>query len=139
MYELDFTRLVFGFLVSMGGGAVVLWLLIDRLAWPYVTQGHTSGGKSARSLSVPLGICERASYTAAILMGAPAWISVWLAIKVAAQWSRWNGEERATFNIFLIGNLISIFFGVLGAWIALGRSPVLSPEWLSSATNLSEP
>jgi hypothetical protein len=75
---------------------------------------------------MPLGICERISYTGALLLGVPGWIGVWLAVKVAAQWQRWTGQERATFNVFLIGNLLSIFFSVLGAWIAAGRITSLS-------------
>ena len=123
---LDGVRVIVGFLVSMFGGAVVLWLLIDCLAWPYIAKGLKNNiGKPQRVLTLPLGICERASYTAAILLGAPGWIGVWLAIKVAAQWHRWQGEERATYNVFLIGNILSIFFGILGAWIALGRVPNL--------------
>jgi len=118
--QLNPIRIIIGFLVSTGGGAVVLWCLIDLLAWPYIAKGLKGSGKPARTLTIPLGICERASYTAAILLGVPTWIGVWLAIKVAAQWNRWQAEERATFNVFLVGNLLSIFFGLLGAWIALG-------------------
>jgi hypothetical protein len=125
---LDPARVIIGFLVSTGGGAVVLWLLIDRLAWPYVAKGLKGGAKPARTLTLPLGICERASYTAALLLGAPTWIGVWLAIKVAAQWQRWQAEERATYNVFLIGNILSIFFGLLGAWIALRKLPMLGGQ-----------
>lgn len=121
---LDPAQVIIGFLVSTGGGAVVLWVLIDLLAWPYIAKDLDSG-KPKRTLTIPLGICERTSYTAAILLGVPTWIGVWLAIKVAAQWRRWQGEERATYNVFLIGNILSIFFGLVGAWIALGRIPSL--------------
>jgi len=125
--SLDPIRVLIGFLVSSVGGAIVLWVLVDRAAWPYLAKGGVSG-KPKRILTVPLGICERASYTAAILLGAPTWIGVWLAIKVAARWHRWQGEERATYNVFLIGNILSIFFGLVGAWIALGRIPWLGAE-----------
>ena len=125
--SLDPIRVLIGFLVSSVGGAIVLWVLVDRVAWPYLAKGGVSG-KPKRTLTVSLGICERVSYTAAILLGAPTWIGVWLAIKVAAQWHRWQGEERATYNVFLIGNILSIFFGLVGAWIALGRIPWLGAE-----------
>jgi hypothetical protein len=121
-------RVTLGFIVSTLGGAAVLWLLIDQLAWPYVVKGLDGKGKSPRSLTLPLGVCERASYTAAILLGAPSWIGVWLAIKVAAQWTRWQGDERATYNVFLIGNILSIIFGFVGAWIALGKVPMLGGQ-----------
>jgi hypothetical protein len=122
--SLDANRVVIGFLVSSLGGAIVLWLLIDKCAWPYLEK-HGVSKKGKGALTLPLGICERVSYTAAFLLGIPTWIGVWLAIKVAAQWNRWTDEERATYNVFLIGNLLSIVFGFLGAWIALGQLPKL--------------
>lgn len=125
---LDPARVIIGFLVSTAGGAVALWVLIDLLAWPYIAKGLNGTGKPGRVLTVPLGVCERASYTAAILLGAPTWIGLWLAIKVAAQWDRRQGKERATYNVFLIGNILSIFFGLIGAWIALGKIPVLGGQ-----------
>ena len=123
---LDPIRVVIGFLVSALGGAAVLWVLIDKLAWPYLGRDGIPG-KPTRTLTLPLGICERVSCTAVFLLGVPAWIGVWLAIKVAAQWQRWTGVERATYNVFLIGNLLSIFFGFIGAWLALGKLPPLPP------------
>ena len=123
--SLETARVLIGFLVSSVAGAMVLWVLIDRLAWAYLGR-HKVRGKPKAVLTLPLGICERVGYTAAFLLGTPTWIGVWLAIKVAAQWERWKGEERATYNVFLIGNLLSIFFGFLGAWIALGQLPKLA-------------
>ena len=118
-------RVVTGFAVSAFVGAIVLWLVIDVLAWSYVAKDLKEGPKPRRTLTVPLGIVERIAYTGAIMLGAWAWIGVWLAVKVAAQWKRWEGDDRALYNVFLIGNLLSIFFGVLGAWVALGRIPAL--------------
>ncbi len=123
--SLDARRVVIGFFVSSLVGAIVLWFLIEKCAWPYIEkQGVSKKGKGA--LTIPLGICERVSYTAAFLLGNPTWIGVWLAIKVAAQWNRWLDENRVTYNVFLIGNLISIFFGYFGAWIALGQLPKIT-------------
>jgi hypothetical protein len=57
-------------------------------------------------------------------MGYPGFIAVWLGLKVVPQWKRWNentkmaGKElegRAVFNIFLIGNGLSVVFAGLGA------------------------
>jgi hypothetical protein len=133
MNTLDLTtlhpmRVAIGFLFSTGGGALVLWFLIERLAWPYVAKSLGGKGKPERTLTLYLGICERASYTAAIMLGASTWIGVWLAVKVAAQWKRWQGEERALYNVFLIGNILSIFFGLVGACIALGKIPLLGSK-----------
>ena len=56
---------------------------------------------------------------------------MWLALKVAGQWARWTTIDpsakthgRAIFNIFLIGNAVSIGYGVVGAllinWLQAG-------------------
>jgi len=119
----DICRIVFGFFVSTFGGAFVLWLLIDKVAWPYLSKKQNIPGKPIGTLTLSLGIVERILYTTALIIGAPEWIAVWLAMKVAVTWSRWQGKERATYNVFLIGNAISVMFGLIGAWIALGKLP----------------
>ncbi len=80
--------LVIGFLVSTVGGAFVLWLLITKLTWGYVSKHHRGDGtkSTGHSLTLPLGIVERGLYTAAILFGFSEWIAVWLALKVAVGW-----------------------------------------------------
>jgi hypothetical protein len=120
---MDIHRIIFGFFVSTFGGAFVLWLLIDKVAWPYIAKKHNIPAKASDVLTLPLGIVERTLYTAALIIGAPEWIAVWLAMKVAVVWSRWQGEERVTYNVFLIGNALSVMFGLIGAWIALGQLP----------------
>ena len=129
--SLDPWQVLVGFVVSSLGGGLALWLLVERLAWGHLAK-HGVSPKPSGLLTVPLGICERASYTAAFLLGVPAWVGVWLALKVAAKWKRWQGEERGTYNVFLIGNLLSIAFGLFGAWIAAGQIRGLAggkPAW----------
>ena len=115
-------QVVLGFVVSTLGGAFVLWLLIDMAAWSYLTKKTKTERKYA-TLTLPLGIVERGLYTTSLIIGAPEWIAVWLAVKVAVTWGRWQGEQRGTYNLFLIGNALSIAFGLIGAWIALGHLP----------------
>ena len=120
---MEIWRIGFGFFVSTLGGAFVLWLLIDKAAWSYLSRNQNIRRKPPGTLTLPLGIVERGLYTVAVIIGAPEWIAVWLAVKVAVAWSRWQGEERATYNVFLIGNALSVMFGFIGAWIALGHLP----------------
>ncbi len=82
-------------------------------------------GKVPGSLTLPLGIVERASYTAAFILGTPEWIAVWLAMKVAVGWSAAQERKSPSDNLYLIGNALSIMFGLIGAWIALGQLPSL--------------
>ena len=66
-------------------------------------------------------------------MAKPEFIGVWLALKVAGQWQQWSEDKpyreggptivgRQLFNIFLIGNALSITYAVVGAqaigWLA---------------------
>lgn len=118
-------RAVFGFFVSTIGGTIVLWLLIDKAAWPYISKKHDIQGKVPGSLTLPLGIVERTSYTAALILGAPEWIAVWLAMKVAVGWRAQQERKSPSDNLYLIGNALSIMFGLIGACIALGQLPSL--------------
>jgi len=80
-----------------------------------------------------LGCVERALYTVSFQLGKPEFIGVWLVLKVAAQWKRWGEDKeygghiiagRAIYNIFLIGNALSIGYAVTGAKLiewCLGR------------------
>jgi hypothetical protein len=112
-------------LISSIGGALVLWLLIDKIAWGYLARVGGIKPKGKRVLTLPLGILERILYTGVFILGTPSWVAVWLGVKVAVQWDRWKGEDRATYNVFLIGNAMSIIFGFIGAWIALCECPEL--------------
>ena len=117
-------QVVLGFLVSTLGGALILWLLIEMAGWSYLTKKTQTERKHA-ALTVPLGIVERGLYTASLIIGAPEWIAVWLAAKVAVRWGGWQVKDRGAYNLFLIGNALSITFGLVGAWIALGHFPSL--------------
>ena len=119
--------LVTGYLVSSLGGALLLWLLIDRLAWGYLAK-HGIPKKEAGILTLPMGIVERSLYTTAILLNQPGFIAIWLALKVASQWTRWQDKERGTYNVFLIGNGLSLMIAFTGAWIALGSIPLMGSQ-----------
>jgi len=112
-------RIILGFSVSVLGGALFLWAVIEKAAWWYVKSKNRVQAKPPASLTVWLGIIERASFTFALMVGAPEWIAIWLAVKIAAV----RREGPSHYNIFLIGNVLSIAFGVLGAYIALGHLP----------------
>jgi hypothetical protein len=45
--------------------------------------------------------------------------AVWLALKVAVAWSRWQEKEtRGLYNLSFIGNALSLIFEFIGAWIS---------------------
>ena len=116
-------QVILGFLVSTVGGALALWLLIEKLGWNHLKK-YGIERKPSGTLTGILGIVERLLYTTSLMIGVPQWIAVWLALKVAVAWSRWQEKEtRGLYNLFLIGNALSLIFGFIGAWIALGSAP----------------
>jgi len=109
------------------------------------------GGLSARFAGpwhpAAIGYIERSLFTSAWLAGRPEFAAVWLALKVAGQWGRWQGDidrgriyvpGRAVYNLLLIGSGLSLMFAFAGgilidrianrAWIdavAVATGPVL--------------
>ncbi|MFZ3332621.1 MAG: hypothetical protein WA197_18435 [Candidatus Acidiferrales bacterium] len=116
-------RFIGGFAISIGGGQIVIWPLMKLLRWYSKAPQHISL-KNQRGLSWVTGIVEEGLYTSALIVGAYQWIGIWLAMKVAA---RWKSEEKVDSNlhIWLIGSGLSVLFGFLGAWFALGKLPCL--------------
>jgi len=118
---MDPNHILYGYLFSTVIGAIFIWLLIDLWAWWYVQKGETfSIPKKKRLLILCVGVVERILFTSSVLIGAQAFIPLWIAIKVAPHWDRWKGDERVIYNVFLLGNALSVIFGIIGAWIALG-------------------
>jgi hypothetical protein len=83
-------------------------------------------------LPATVGALERILYFFAFLMGKPEFIAVWLALKVAGQWSQWSEQKiqlekkwlsgRAIFQVFLIGNALSIIVAVAIAYAVIYAS-----------------
>jgi hypothetical protein len=77
---------------------------------------------------------EGVLYVACLELGQSHLIGIWLVLKVAGHWKRWmdDGDEgkeqpdgRSVFNIFLIGNALSILYSFVGfkliGWVAEGE------------------
>ena len=114
-----------GFAVSVLVGHIFLWLLVEKFLWPYTARQH---GFEVRptSLSGVVGMVERLLYTSALVVGAKEWIGVWLAIKVVARWQTSEDAKKmpGSDNIWLVGTGLSVLFGFIGAWVALGKLPI---------------
>lgn len=120
-------RVTSGFVVSMFVGHLVLWLLVDKVLWRRI------GGKPHEPGDVPpltalVGITERALYSASLLLGAPQWIGIWLALKVAVGWHSSSKRQSPSDNLWLIGTALSLAIAFVGAWIAGGKLPVLNSK-----------
>ncbi len=70
-----------------------------------------------------LGYVERTLYTLSWHVGAPQFIVVWLGLKTAVQWHRWQqaGGQlpgRHVYNVFLVGSALSLLYASGGAAVA---------------------
>ncbi|MCH8273978.1 MAG: hypothetical protein IH851_04240 [Armatimonadetes bacterium] len=116
-----------GFFVAIFVGALVLWLVIDRWAWPAIADRQL-GIKRHAGLTLAMGMVERGLYTTALLSGMPNLIYLWLFLKVVVRWKRWASEEPA-YNVFLIGSGLSLIFAIFGAMIVLWAAPIPYWQW----------
>jgi len=110
-----------------------------------------SGESSVHDLwpATLVGIVEGLLYPIAILAGQPAFIGLWLGVKVAGQWGRWGTEfpppsaehaqlrrdriieakkGRRRFNKFLVGNALRILLGGLTFLILQANVIVSQPQ-----------
>ncbi len=122
----SYWHLADGFAVSIVGGHIVLWLLVERVLWPRVKKGYRPGTLfRPNGLTWLTSMVERGLYTAALVLGGFQWVGVWLGIKVIARWQTTEDRPKGSMDIWLIGSGLSLVFGFIGACIALGHVPCL--------------
>ena len=124
-------QVIAGFAFSIGIGHIVLWWLIEKTLWPYVRKHHPPDPDHHKSrLSWLVGMLERTVYTGAFLLPGSGiqLVAGFLALKVASRWHSSSGPRSSvdSDNIWMIGSTLSVLFGLLGAWIALGHLPALA-------------
>jgi hypothetical protein len=127
---IHFCRLVIGLTVSIVGGDIVVWGLVEKWLAPFAAKKHGEDYLKRKShLSRLVGIVERGICIGALLLGkSQGWqvIAAWLALKVAARWQKVSDRPalKDSDNIWLIGTAVSVVFGILGAWITVGQLPI---------------
>jgi hypothetical protein len=119
-------NVILGYLFSLLGGHLATQATVNLM------YKKLPGSPDERVPWMPpiIGFLERILYTAAWVANKEPFVAVWLAFKGVAQWTGWNeGREvgqgadkkkipgRAIFNIFLIGNALSLLFAVTGGEI----------------------
>jgi hypothetical protein len=124
-------RFMIGLAISTVGGYVVIHLAI--LNWMRKWEDGEKHRRKAedepeakqRNLSWASGTVETGLYTCALVVEAYQWIGVWLAVKVIARWqsSGHNPIPGPHTHRWLVGTGLSVLFGYLGAWFALGHPP----------------
>ena len=130
---MSLTQAVLGVLVLFLGYAysVVLGGAVIKRTLDCFYIGYEQGRTVENWRAGVVGLVERTLYTTAFLLAFPEFIAVWLALKVAGQWERWKQDwsskgrsdelkakkdtSRAMYSGYLLGNALSIAFGVTGA------------------------
>lgn len=118
------------FLIFLEGLAISLLLggIITKNLIHYLRKKHGFQIAYDRSTGL-LGYLERFAFTMAIYFNMSAFVGIWLGIKFIGRWSPEgfhveNPDDKkkapAAINIFLIGNLVSLLFAALGAYIMKG-------------------
>jgi hypothetical protein len=115
-------NLLIGYSVSiLLGGVVIEWAMKTVRNRSEVLKKEKIIGKRDMYLVRILGLLERILYTTCIILGEPAGIAAWLAIKVITRWAgeehRWANISEA--NIYLVGNLLTVFFGAGGGLLSI--------------------
>lgn len=115
-------NLLIGYSVSIIlGGFVIEWAMKIVRNRSEVLRREKINSKRDMYLVRVLGLLERILYTTCIIFGEPAGIAAWLAIKVLTRWAgeehRWANISEA--NIYLIGNLLTLFFGAGGGLLCV--------------------
>lgn len=114
------------------GGAIFFGHLVVqpavRLMWRYLRetggQMHYPHSSQSGSLSMPLGMLERAICTLALVVGPWQMVGAWLVLKTAAKWKEVD-HVRGAGNVWLIGSGLSLLAAYFGAWIVLGHVPAI--------------
>lgn len=102
-----------GYGVATGGGLAILWPTMNRLF--KTLEDEREAALRAHRFSACVGVIERCIYVTAIVAKTPELIAVWLVLKTATEWKRDPVRGFENFNIYLIGNGLSLLFGLLGS------------------------
>ena len=126
---------VIGYGFSVFAEAILVKSLVETL-WDCIAPHSSNSPQNRPHLwqGDALARIEGVLYVALLQLGLGNLIGVWLVLKVAGQWKRWmdDGDEqtqrpdgRSVFNIFLIGNALSVLYSFVGfkliGWIEADR------------------
>jgi hypothetical protein len=127
----------FGYAISVVGGIPVTAAWPEPLYWlldcyvPRTPEEAEAGAVAARErvwwIAVLVGVFERTLITTLVahdISGSGSFIVTWVGIKMALGWQRWGSGKRyarAAGFIALLGNAMSILFGLFGGILCHGR------------------
>ena len=115
---------VIGYGFSVFAEAILVKSLVETL-WDCIVPQSATNPKNRPQMwqGDALARIEGVLYVALLQLGLGSLIGVWLILKVGGHWKRWidDGDEqtqrpdgRSVFNIFLIGNALSVLYAFVG-------------------------
>jgi len=126
---------ILGYAFALVVGGIMVKNVVDVM-WERLVPGGAKNKQlrpNARQTQA-LGHVERVLYVALFQAHSGLLVGLWLAIKMIGKWTRWSecGDEKAQkpsgqaiFNIFLLGNALSILYAFVGfkmvQWVSAGR------------------
>lgn len=100
--------LVVGYILSLGLGHLIAYQAVTRLWKRYLPTVDEQV-----FLPAIVGVMDRFLFTTSYLLGVKEFIAVWLAIKLAGQWTPTKTDiDRPLYHIFLIGNGLNVITSV---------------------------
>jgi hypothetical protein len=108
---------VVGAFVTFGWSSLLFWLL-DTYVKPADTEA--AGLERIWWIAVMVGVFERILITTLVahdISGVASFIAGWIGIKMVSGWQRWGSGTRyarAASFMALLGNVMSVLFGVVG-------------------------
>jgi hypothetical protein len=105
----------------LAGHFFVSWI-VDSL-WDEVPWRKSPDLRPAAYVPRLVGLVDRILYVASLQFDAAEFIAVWLALKAAGQWKRWEEDTRVGsrtvpgrffYGVFLIGTGLSILYAFVG-------------------------
>jgi len=115
---------VVGLIFSVVVGHLGVWLPMTQMRR---AVGLGSEPRPSAWQPAAIGLVERTLFTASILAGHAEFIAVWLGIKTVGTFNSWSPERmdelkvtnREIYSMFLLGQGLSIGFGVAGAYATI--------------------
>lgn len=104
-----------GYGISLFGGHVFIFPIMH---WLLKQLGEQEEANTLWQAGF-VGLTERAIYTTAIVLGLKEAVAVWLVMKATIQWKSEESKNVSKFYIYLIGNALSLIFGLIGGAIII--------------------
>jgi len=104
----NFSVVLIGYVIMLVAGHFIVESVVSRLWKRYLpsTERHVP-------LPAIVGTLDRCLFATSYLLGVKEFIAVWLAIKLAGQWSPTKTDvDRPLYYIFIIGHALSLTISV---------------------------